>query len=189
MKNVSYFLLPLLLFPLVVFASIDYSYAPIDALDPQSLILNVSFNDYTKDVNCGGLKFWGIQAVEHITGATFLGQPRFVSSSDTSQTFTMNLPPANYEEMMFVCSENGEDIAFQMGSLENDILGDQIIFSTETPLSPEPVLELTPEPAALLPVADSISQPLEAPPPESEPAPSSQTTQQPSEPAITTSEF
>lgn len=121
-KKLLYFLPLLLLLPAIVFAEVNYTVS-------SSVVVDIAAHDYDTDINCGGLTFWGIQAIEHKTGNRFFGNPRFVSSAILSQKFTLDLPLGDYEEMTFVCSENGEDEAFQLGSIENDLAGDQVIFA------------------------------------------------------------
>lgn len=141
-KNITYLTLSLLAFPLFVFAAVDHSYP--SATSPTHI--QITADDYDKDINCGGLRFWGVQVVEHITGGTFAGSPRFVPASILSQEFTIDVPPGDYEEVTFICSDDGDNAAFQLGSIENDLAGDQIIFTAQSA-----------EPASLL---DGIGEPL-----------------------------
>lgn len=129
MKKLFYLLPLILLFPAMVLAAVNYSHFPGDSSVFLPATISITFSDYDKDINCGGLGFWGIQAVQHITGITFPGEPRFVSSAISSQTFTLNVPPGNYEEITYICSQDGENMAFQLGSVQNDLSGDQIIFT------------------------------------------------------------
>lgn len=128
MNKLFYFLLLLLLFPAIVSAEVKYTRSFVDPLFSSPIILDIAVNDYDEDINCGGLKFWGVQAIEHETGNRFFGSPRFVSSAVLSQTFTLDLPIGDYEELTFICSDDGEDEVFQFWSIENDLAGDQVIF-------------------------------------------------------------
>ena len=131
MNRLFYFLSLLLLFPGIIFAKVNYIRSVPDPSVSSSIVVDITTQDYDADINCGGLKFWGIQAIEHETGNRFSGNPRFVSSTVMSQIFTLDLPLGDYEEITFICSDNGEDEAFQLGSLENDLAGDQVIFSAQ----------------------------------------------------------
>jgi len=135
-SNGVYFTPLLLLLPGIIFAKANYARSFANPPVPSSMVVDISVDDYDQDINCGGLGFWGIQAIEHETGNRFFGNPRFVSSKVVSQTFTIDLPVGDYEEMTFICSDNGEDEAFQLGSIENDLAGDQVIFSIPTASSP-----------------------------------------------------
>ena len=111
----------------------DHSFSSERSLLYPSVTLNMSFDDYEKDINCGGLNFWGIQIIEHTTGKRFVGSPRFVNSEVLSQEFTFDLAVGDYEEITFICSDDGENEAFQFGSIENNLAGDQVIFSAQLP--------------------------------------------------------
>jgi hypothetical protein len=129
MNILLYFISLFLLFPAIVFAKTSYNRSVPDLLIPSTTVIAVRATDYDKEINCGGLGFWGVQAVRHKTGEVFSSSPRFVSSDVLYVPFTLNIPPGDYEEITFTCSDDGENLAFQYGSLENDLAGDQIIFT------------------------------------------------------------
>lgn len=124
----SFYVLLFLLVPAIVSAEVKHTRSFADPSDSSSVVIDITVNDYDKDINCGGLKFWGVQAIEHQTGNRFSGSPRFVSSAVLSQTFTLDLPLGDFEEMTFICSDDGDNEAFQFGSIENDLADDQVIF-------------------------------------------------------------
>lgn len=132
MRKSFYLLSLLLLFPGIIFAKANYTRSFANLPVSSSIVVDIAVQDYDADINCGGLGFWGIQAIEHKTGNRFFGNPRFVSSEVFSQRFTLDLPTGDYEEMTYICSDNGQDEAFQLGSIENDLAGDQVIFSVPT---------------------------------------------------------
>jgi len=149
-----------LLFPGIIFAKANYVRSFANPSVSSSIVVNIAVNDYDEDINCGGLKFWGIQAIEHKTGNRFFGNPRFVSSAILSQTFTLDLPAGDYEETTFICSDDGEDEVFQFWSIENDLAGDEVIFSVPAPTID--IIDSGATPAAPLPDSapvDSISTP------------------------------
>lgn len=113
----------------MVFAKVTHERSFVDQA-PSFITLDVVADDYDQDINCGGLRFWGVLAIEHKTGDRFSSTPRFIDSTILSQEFTLNLPAGDYEEIMFVCSDDGENEAFQFGSIQNDLSGDQIIFTS-----------------------------------------------------------
>jgi hypothetical protein len=137
MKKLFYSLPLVLLFPPIVLAAATYSRSSIGTSASSPIVIDLASGAYDKDITCGGLQFWGIQAVEHVTGKIIAGEPRFVHSGMLPQTFTLDVPPGDYEEVTFTCSDDGENLAFQSGSLENDVSGDQIIFTATSEVRPD----------------------------------------------------
>lgn len=126
--------------PAMVFAQVSHDHSFTEATDSSvKIVLDMAVDNYDKDINCGGLAFWGVQAIEHQTGNRVFGSPRFVPAENLVQEFTFDLPEGDYEEMTFTCSDDGENEAFQFGSIENNLEGDQIIFtaSAEAVIIPE----------------------------------------------------
>lgn len=121
-KKVYYFLPLLLLSPLFAAAAVNHTRSLTQSPVPASrIVVTISASDYDQDINCGGLTFWGVQAIARETGNRFFGNPRFVSSTILSQTFTIDVLAGDYEEVTFICSDNGENEAFQFGSIEHDV--------------------------------------------------------------------
>lgn len=146
MKKLAIFFIVLGFVPVFAFAKVQSLRTFPDPLLPSKMILTITAGNYEQDINCGGLAFWGVQAVEHGTGERFLGSPRFVSSATLTQEFLLDLPSGEFEELMFVCSGDGENEAFQYGSIENDLTNDQVIFHVSDEvvvISEEIVSELT----------------------------------------------
>lgn len=36
--------------------------------------IHIVASNYEKEINCGGLNFWGIQVIEHTSGRAFIGE-------------------------------------------------------------------------------------------------------------------
>ena len=145
MKRSFYFIPFLLFFPLFAAAAVSHTRSSSESPVPSSrIVVTIAASDYDTDINCGGLAFWGIQVIEQKTGNRFSGNPRFVSSAVLSQTFTIDVLPGDYEEVTFICSGNGENEAFQFGSIENNFAvstrqnpsNDSVKTSPQTPAVP-----------------------------------------------------
>mgnify|MGYP001559626164 CR=1 FL=1 len=126
----------LLLVPALASAEVQHTRSFDGPVDSSLMVVDIVVDSYEEDINCGGLAFWGIQAIEHETGSRFPGSPRFVSSAVLSKTFTLDLPQGDFEELTFICSDDGENEAFQFGSIENDIPNDQVIFEVSDNVVP-----------------------------------------------------
>ncbi len=163
MKTFVYISVITLAFPAIVFGAVGYSHSGNVSEVTTSMQVHMAIDDYDTDINCGGLQFWGVQVIEHISGKAFLGVPRLVPASTLSQSFTFQMPVGDYEEVTFICSDDGDNIAFQHGSIEKDLAGDQIIFSV-LPVRTEVIAEAEIENASILGnIVDAFSSLLQDP--------------------------
>lgn len=160
MKKSFYFSLSFLLFPAIVFAEVAHDRFLFDPTENSAkIVLEMAVNNYDEDINCGGLGFWGVQAIEHKTGNRVFGAPRFVSAENLSQEFELDLPEGDYEEITFTCSDDGENEAFQFGSIENNLGGDQIIFTASAEVAL--IVEDTNAPSITAPIPAEIIEEIE----------------------------